>query len=1044
MALKTAGAGHFQIPTMPAAATAVAQSASANTFGSYVQMIASTAAAIYIDGIFVTLTPTTNEPTYVAVQIGTGVAASEVTVDTQILPVVYTNGTTGAKVSMYIPIEPPIAVATATRIAVKVASDIASALNWGVVLTCINQANVVDAGINESTNVTQWNGTNVSAPATAGIPDVNVKNINNVAAATPGASGGILISGSNSGTTTFGALACTGNFAIQDGVTITCTTSGRIAFSVTGNGTGHGALFQGGATSGFGCLYAGGGLGTGFVCSSGSGASGDGARFQSLSTNGNGFKVTGAGTGPGMDFVGGATGPGMAVVGGATSGAGITITTTSGDGFSITPTAGSAIVATGNGTSKHGMILTGGTAGTSDGLSAVAGTGGVPIRGNITGNITGTLDTVTTLTNLPAITANWLTSAGINAGALNGKGDWMVTYTQPTGFLAATFPSGTVANTTNITAGTITNLTNAPTAGDFTATMKTSLNAATPVIVLPASESQVVQTGTASAGGASTITIQTALGTTADILGCKIKITSGTGANQERVITGYVNGTKVVTVNYAWVTNPDATSVYTIIFDNAPKIDSSLKISGVVLTDTLTTYTSNTPQTGDSFARIGAAGAGLTALGDSRIAHLDADVSSRMATYTQPTGFLAATFPSGTLANTTNITAGTITTVTTLTNLPSIPANWLTAAGIAASALNGKGDWLLSSSYTAPPSTAAIATAVWQDTTAGDFTVASSPGKILVTQLGGTFTTTSSSVFTSAALANAPVTGAAPTTAQIATAVWTDLLASSDFSTAASIGKLLKDDIDAAVSSRMATFTLPANFSSLGITAAGKISEVVLVDTTTTNTDMLTATAVWAAGTRTLTSLSGLTVDTVTTLTNLPTIPANWLTSAGIAASALNGKGDWLLASSYTAPLSAAGTRSALGMASANLDTQLAALDTDILSRMASYTQPAGFLAATFPAAVGDATAANQATIITDVLAVPSAAQNADKLLGRNIAGGSDGGRIVSEALYPLRNKVSILGGTMTVYATDDTTAAWTAAATSDAAALPLTILDPV
>ncbi len=40
----------------------------------------------------------------------------------------------------------------------------------------------------------------------------------------------------------------------------------------------------------------------------------------------------------------------------------------------------------------------------------------------------------------------------------------------------------------------------------------------------------------------------------------------------------------------------------------------------------------------------------------------DADTSSRMATYVQPTGFLAATFPL-TVASTTNITAGTITTV---------------------------------------------------------------------------------------------------------------------------------------------------------------------------------------------------------------------------------------------------------------------------------------------------------------------------------------------------------------------------------------------
>lgn len=66
--------------------------------------------------------------------------------------------------------------------------------------------------------------------------------------------------------------------------------------------------------------------------------------------------------------------------------------------------------------------------------------------------------------------------------------------------------------------------------------------------------------------------------------------------------------------------------------------------------------------------------------------NLNATISSRMATYTQPTGFLAATFPS-TVASTTNITAGTITTVTNLTNLPTIPNNWLTAAGLASDAV---------------------------------------------------------------------------------------------------------------------------------------------------------------------------------------------------------------------------------------------------------------------------------------------------------------------------------------------------------------------
>jgi hypothetical protein len=53
------------------------------------------------------------------------------------------------------------------------------------------------------------------------------------------------------------------------------------------------------------------------------------------------------------------------------------------------------------------------------------------------------------------------------------------------------------------------------------------------------------------------------------------------------------------------------------------------KISEVALVDALTTYTGNTPQTGDAFARLGVAGVGLTNLGDTRIAKLDATVSSR-------------------------------------------------------------------------------------------------------------------------------------------------------------------------------------------------------------------------------------------------------------------------------------------------------------------------------------------------------------------------------------------------------------------------------
>lgn len=43
-------------------------------------------------------------------------------------------------------------------------------------------------------------------------------------------------------------------------------------------------------------------------------------------------------------------------------------------------------------------------------------------------------------------------------------------------------------------------------------------------------------------------------------------------------------------------------------------VTAANKVNGVVLVDTVTTYTGNTPQTGDNYARIGAAGAGLTSV----------------------------------------------------------------------------------------------------------------------------------------------------------------------------------------------------------------------------------------------------------------------------------------------------------------------------------------------------------------------------------------------------------------------------------------------
>jgi uncharacterized protein YjbJ (UPF0337 family) len=131
----------------------------------------------------------------------------------------------------------------------------------------------------------------------------------------------------------------------------------------------------------------------------------------------------------------------------------------------------------------------------------------------------------------------------------------------------------------------------------------------------------------------------------------------------------------------------------------------------------------------------------------------------------------------------------------------------------------------------------------------------------------------------------------------------------------------------------------------------------------------------------------GDTAGTTTLLSRLTSTRAGYLDNLSGGAVAL--------ASSI---LDAAGIRAALGLASANLDTQF-----------------------------GD---------------LPTAVENADALLGRNIAGGSSTGRTVSQALYFLRNKWTIAAGTLTVYGTDDTTSSWTASITQTAGN-PVSASDP-
>jgi hypothetical protein len=316
------------------------------------------------------------------------------------------------------------------------------------------------------------------------------------------------------------------------------------------------------------------------------------------------------------------------------------------------------------------------------------------------------------------------------------------------------------------------------------------------------------------------------------------------------------------------------------------------------------------------------------------------------------------TFPTGaTLASTTNITAGTITTTTNLTNLPAIPTNWLTATGIAASALNGKGDWLLSSGYTAPPTVAQVAAGVWRDTVAGDFTVAASIGKsvmngvalgtgltinaytgdtpqtgdayarigaagagltaitgvtLAASQPGVTIPTVTT-VTTTTNLTNAPTAGDLTATMKtsVENAVWNATMAS--HLTAGTTGLALNsagsagDPWNTAIPGAYGAGTAGHRLGNIPDVAAGAAGGVFIAGSNAATTVNITGNVSGSVGSVT----GGVTVTTNNdkagyALTSLPAIPANWLTAAGINAGALNGKGDWLLSSGYTAPSTAA------------------------------------------------------------------------------------------------------------------------------------------
>ena len=175
-----------------------------------------------------------------------------------------------------------------------------------------------------------------------------------------------------------------------------------------------------------------------------------------------------------------------------------------------------------------------------------------------------------------------------------------------------------------------------------------------------------------------------------------------------------------------------------------------------------------------------------------------------------------------TVAITGNITGnitGSVNAVTTAIVLPTIPTNWITAAGITASALDNKGNWNVGKT---------------------DYALS-----------------TSSIAAIDAALLNA---GDA-----------TDLIAS----IVTRIGNTNVDQAAFVAAVKAALFDTGSSANKLNVDVNGKVA----IQPTT------------GLGNQT-TNITG-TISGVTNAVVLPTIPTNWITAAGIDASALNNKGNW-------------------------------------------------------------------------------------------------------------------------------------------------------
>lgn len=168
-------------------------------------------------------------------------------------------------------------------------------------------------------------------------------------------------------------------------------------------------------------------------------------------------------------------------------------------------------------------------------------------------------------------------------------------------------------------------------------------------------------------------------------------------------------------------------------------------------------------------------------------------------------------------------------------------------------------------------------------------------------------------------------------------------------------------------------------------------------------------------------------VSSVSAPVGVSTLPAITSMTVGVNVTSIHGSAAVTSAAGVFGPLEVSSLTTPVTVSSGSVNAST-------VSDKTGYSASAGVTTVTIPVGVSSGSVA----VTSATAAVYEAA--ADALLNRHLAGGANTGRLVKEALYPLRNRVDLSTGL--VYEPDDTTTSW-AFAVSTTPGDPVYLIDP-